>query len=162
MVSNVSFRIKSLKPNPDPEQYNEEVRRLKVKVRRAYSKRKLGDHYQAELSRLSKILLTAKREAQETFLSSVLQDEGKSWSEFYKFVNRHKGNRGTIPSVKDCNGGHITGTVEKAHFLNNYYASIFSRQRVIPDLFPTHSDKPFTINTGIIRKRLAIVGGKNQ
>jgi hypothetical protein len=39
-------------PNPDPE-YNKEVKRLKVKVRRAYNRRKLGEHYQAELKRLS-------------------------------------------------------------------------------------------------------------
>ena len=31
---------KSLKPNPDPKYYKKEVRQLKVKVRRAYSKRK--------------------------------------------------------------------------------------------------------------------------
>jgi hypothetical protein len=72
-----------LKPNPDPEYYNKEVKRLKVKVRRAYNTRKLGEHYQEELKRLSNNLLTAKRNAQETFLSSVLQNEGKSWSEFY-------------------------------------------------------------------------------
>ena len=43
---------KSLKPNLDLEYYNMEGRRLKVKVRRAYIKRKLGNHYQAELRRL--------------------------------------------------------------------------------------------------------------
>jgi len=32
---------KILKPNPDPEYYNKEVKRLKVKVRRAYNRRKL-------------------------------------------------------------------------------------------------------------------------
>ena len=106
--------------------------------------------------------MTANREAQETFLSSVLQDEGKSWSEIYKFVSRHKGNRETIPSIKDCNGGHITDPAEKANFLNNNYASIFSRERVIPDLFLTHSDRPFTINVSIITKRLAIVGKKKS
>jgi hypothetical protein len=67
---------KILKPNP--EYYNKEVKRLKVKVRRAYNSRKLGEHYQAELKRLSKKLLTAKRNVQETFLSSVLQNDGKS------------------------------------------------------------------------------------
>ena len=76
-----SFLHKILKQNPDPE-YNKEVKQLKVKVRRAYNRRKLGKHYQAELKRLSKKLLTAKRNVQETFLSSVLQNEGKSWSEF--------------------------------------------------------------------------------
>jgi len=73
---------KILKPNPDPEYNKKEVKQLKVKVRRAYNRRKLGKHYQAELKRLSKKLLTAKRNAQETFLNSVLQNEGKSWSKF--------------------------------------------------------------------------------
>jgi phosphatidate phosphatase APP1 len=63
---------KILKQNPDPEYYSKEVKRLKAKIRRIYIRRKLGEHHQAELKRLSKKLLTAKRIAQETFLSSVL------------------------------------------------------------------------------------------
>jgi hypothetical protein len=35
---------KILKSNPDPEYYNKEVKRLKVKVIRAYNRRKLGKH----------------------------------------------------------------------------------------------------------------------
>jgi hypothetical protein len=83
---------KILKQIPDPEYYNEEVERLEVKARRAYNRRKIGERYQAELEMLSKELLAAKRSAQETFLSSVLQNESNSWSEFYKYVNRRKGN----------------------------------------------------------------------
>jgi hypothetical protein len=71
---------KSLSKNPDPEYYNRDVKRLKVKVRRVY-KKKLGDHYQEELNRLSKELLVAKRKAQET-LCSVLQNEGNCWAVF--------------------------------------------------------------------------------
>jgi len=110
------------------------VKRLKVKVRRAYSRIKLGEHHQAELKRLSKKLLTAKRNAQETFFSSVLQNEGKSWSEF---VNRRKGNKENIPAMKDCNGGQITDPVDKANNLN-YYASVFSCERDIPAIKSTH------------------------
>ena len=44
---------KLLKQNPDPEFYNKEVKRLKRKVRAAYSRRKLGDHYRQEFMRLS-------------------------------------------------------------------------------------------------------------
>jgi len=88
------------------------VKRLKLKVRRAYSRRKLGEHYRAELRRLSKRLLTAKRNAQETFLSSALQNEGKSWSDIYRFVNRCRGNRENIPVIKDCNGRLITDPVD--------------------------------------------------
>ena len=138
------------------------MERLKVKVRKAYNKRKLGDHYQAELKRLSKKLLTAKRNAQETFLSSVLQNEGKSWSEFYRYINRRKGNRENIPALKDCNGGLVTGPVAKANNLNNYYASVFSCERDIPDIISTRSDKPFTIKISIIRKRLAMIGGNKS
>jgi len=78
--------------------------------------------------------LTAKRNAQETFLSSVLQIEGKSWSEFYRFVNRRKGNGGNIPAMKSCNGGLITDPVDKANNLNNYYESVFNCERDIPDI----------------------------
>jgi hypothetical protein len=44
---------KSLSKNPDPEYYDREVKRLKVKVRRAYNKRKFGGYYQEELKRRS-------------------------------------------------------------------------------------------------------------
>ena len=40
---------KNLSKNPDPEYYNKEVKRLKVKVRKMYSKRKFGQPYQREL-----------------------------------------------------------------------------------------------------------------
>jgi hypothetical protein len=133
------------------------VKQLKVKVRRAYNTRKLGEHYQAELKRLSKKLLTVKRNAQETFLSSVLQNEGKSLSEFYRFVNRHKRNRKNIPMIKDCNGGLITDPVDKANNLNNYYASVFSCEWDIPDINLTHLDKLFTIKISIIREQLAMI-----
>ena len=73
----------------------------KSKVRRVYNRSKLGEHYEAELKRLSKKLLIAKRNAQETFLTSVLQNEVNPWSEFYWFVNRRKGNRENIPTIKD-------------------------------------------------------------
>ena len=43
-----------LSKNPDPEYYNKEVKRLKVKVRKMYSKRKFGEPYQADKKRLSK------------------------------------------------------------------------------------------------------------
>jgi hypothetical protein len=42
-----------IKKNPDPKYYNREGKRLKVKVRRAYNKRKLGEHYQQEEMELS-------------------------------------------------------------------------------------------------------------
>ena len=61
--------------------------KLKGKVRRAYNRRELGEHYQQKLKRLSHKLLAAKRNAQETFFRSLLQIEGKSLAEFYRYVN---------------------------------------------------------------------------
>jgi hypothetical protein len=58
---------KILRKNSDPEYYNKEVKRLKVKVRKARNRRKLGQQYREELKRLSKRLLLAKKIAQETF-----------------------------------------------------------------------------------------------
>jgi len=91
-------------------------------------------------------------------LSSILQNEGRPWSEFYRFVNRRKGKGENIPTIKDCNGELITDPVDKANNLNNYYASVFSCERDIPDINATYSDKPFTIKFSIIRKRLAMIG----
>jgi len=67
--------------NPDPEYYNEEVKWLKIKVRRVYNKREFGQPYQVELKHLSKELLVAKKKSQEIFLRSVLRNEGSCWTE---------------------------------------------------------------------------------
>jgi hypothetical protein len=101
------------------------VKRLKAKVRSVYNKRKLGQRYQVELKRLSKELLASKRAAQEIFLRSVLRNEGNCLSEVYKYVKRRKGNRETIPAIKDHNGTIITDYTEKANILNSYFASVF-------------------------------------
>ena len=103
-------------------------------------------------------MLTAKRNAQEAFLNSVLQSEGKSWSEFYRFLNRRKGNGENILTIKDYSGGLITDPMDKANNLNNYYSSVFSCEWDIPGINSTHSDKPFTIKISVIRKRLAMIG----
>jgi hypothetical protein len=58
------------------------IKPTSLKVRKAYNKRKSGELYQVELQRLSKQFLAAKKNAQETFLRSVLQNEGKCWTEF--------------------------------------------------------------------------------
>jgi len=57
------------------------------------NEKKFGQPYKAELKRLSKELLVAKKKAQETFLRSVLQNEGRCWTEFYEYVKQSKGNR---------------------------------------------------------------------
>jgi hypothetical protein len=51
---------KILRKNPDPEYYNEEIKRLKSKVRKAYNRRKLAVRYLEKLKQLTKQLLAAK------------------------------------------------------------------------------------------------------
>jgi len=77
-----------------------------------------------KLKHLSKELLVAKKKAQETFLCLGLKNKGRYWTEFFKYVKRRKGNRESIPAIKDQNGKLITDPIEKANFLNSYYASI--------------------------------------
>jgi hypothetical protein len=141
VIENIDHFVphKILRKNPDPEFYNKEVKSLKAKVRRVYSKSKLDGRYKVELNTLSKQLLAAKQTAQETFLRSVLSDEDNCWSEFYQNVKRRKGNRENIPAIKDSNGTIITDPTKKANILNSYYASVFSYDRNIPNIKSAHS-----------------------
>jgi len=77
-------------------------------------------------------IMVAKKKAQETFLRSVLQNEGSSWTEFYKYVKRRKGNRESIPAIKDLIGRLVTDPVGKANSLKSYNASLFSCERNNP------------------------------
>jgi len=138
------------------------VKRLKRRFRKAYNMRKLGVDYKAELKRLSNKLLSAKRNALNNFLNFIIQNEGKSLSEIYRFVNRRKGNRGNIPSLKGSNGGLIIDPVAKANHLNNYYASVFGCERDTPNINPTNSDKTFTTKIDVIRKRLKTIGSNKS
>jgi hypothetical protein len=107
------------------------------------------------------ILLAAKTSAQEAFLKSILSKVGKCWSEFYKYVQRYKGNQETIPAIKDCNGRIITYPAEKANSLNFYYSTVFSSERNIPHILAENTDDPFTIDIKTIRKRIKAIG-KNK
>jgi hypothetical protein len=90
------------KSNPE-QHYNREVNRLKLKVRKAYNRRKLGKQYRGELKRLSKQLLLV-------ILKSILKHEGKCWTEFYSYVlvKRREGNMENIAVIKHGNGCLIT------------------------------------------------------
>jgi hypothetical protein len=58
---------KILRKNPDPEYYSKEVKRLNTKVRKAYNRRKLGEHHLQELKRLSMQLLAEKKNCTRDF-----------------------------------------------------------------------------------------------
>jgi Ribonuclease G/E len=98
----IAHRI--LRKNADPDYYNKEVKKLKVKVRKAYNRIKSGQQCLEVLKRLSKQLLLVKQNAQETFLRTVLKNEGNCWTEFYKYGKRRKGNRENIPAIKEISG----------------------------------------------------------
>jgi hypothetical protein len=110
------------------------------------------------MKQLSKQLLATKKSAQEAFLKSILSKEGKCWSEFYKFVKKRKGNGENIPAIKDCNGRIITDSIEKANSLNFHYSSVFSSEDNIPNIRDKISSETFTIDTKIIRERIAAIG----
>jgi len=76
-------------------------------------------------------------------------------------VKRRKGNRENILAIKDCNGRIITDSIEKANSLNFYYSSVFSSEDNIPNIQYKISSETFTIDTKIIRKRIAVIG-KNK
>jgi hypothetical protein len=56
----------------------------------------------------------SKEEGSGNFLHAVLQNEGRCWTDFYKYVKPRKGNRENIPGIKDHNGKSITHQLEKA------------------------------------------------
>jgi hypothetical protein len=74
----------------------------------------------------------------------------------------HKRNREIIPAIKDHNGKLITDQLQKANSLNSYYASLLGCESNSPEIPPTKSDRPFTININIIRKRLSTIGRKKS
>jgi len=64
---------KILRKNPVPEYYNNEVKWLKVKVRRAHNKRIIEQRYQLEMKRLSNELMAAKKLHRKYFCSQYYE-----------------------------------------------------------------------------------------
>jgi len=154
------FLIKYLEKTPDHEYYSKKVKRLKIKVRKAYNKRQLEEHHLEEQKRLFKQLLAAKKTAQETFFRSILSKEGKCWPEFYKYVKRRKGYTENIPGIKDCNGRLIKDPIQKTNSFNYYYSSVFSNEGNTQHIQRANSGLLFTIDTKIIRKTVRQIGKK--
>ena len=57
----------------NPKYYNKKVKRLNTKVRKAYNRRKLGEHHLKELKRLSKQLLAAKKRHKKRYWTNIKQ-----------------------------------------------------------------------------------------
>jgi hypothetical protein len=98
-----------MRKKSDSKYYNREVKRLKLKVSRAYNKRKLGG-----TETTIQAVAGSQEQVQETLLRLVLQDEGKCRTEFNKCVKRRKRNMENIPATKDCNGRLVTHSTETA------------------------------------------------
>ena len=107
------------------------------------------------------MLLAAKKAAQEAFLKSLLNREGKCWSEVYKYIKRRKGNRENIPAIKDSYGRIITGSIDKANSFNSCYSTVFSSEGNIPHMQGENTGEPFTIDIKIIMRRIR-ANGKNK
>jgi hypothetical protein len=101
------------------------------------------------------------KKAQETFFRSTINNEGKYWPEFYKYVKRRKGFRENIPAIKDYNGRPIIDPIEKANSFNYYYSSVFSSEGNIKHIQCANEGEPFTIDTKIIRERVAGIAKKS-
>jgi len=69
-------------------------------------------------------------------------------------VKRQRGNRETIPAIKDHNRTIIKDSSVKANILNSYYASIFCSNHNILKIQLDNLVETFIINTKIISKRL--------
>jgi len=115
-----------------------------------------------KFKQLSLNLLSAKKQAQETYLNSILSKEGKSWAEFYKYVKRRRGNRESVPAIKDGNGQNITDPTGKANLLNSYFSTTFSTKDNIPIIGGLNTTKPFTINIRTIRRRTKKIGKRKS
>ena len=98
--------------------------------------------------------------AQETFLRSVLQNEGRCRTEFYMYAKRHKGNREYIPAIKEHNGKIVRDPLKEANSVNSNCASLFTCECNDLQIQSTQSGKPFTISINIIRKELSAFGRK--
>jgi uncharacterized protein Veg len=141
-----------LRKYSDPEYYYREVKRLNVIVREACNRRILGHQYREVLARLSKQFLLAKKSAQELYLRPTLKNEGKGWTEFYKYVKRLKGNREDTVAMKDANGRLDTDSIEKANALISCYSSVFNCESSISQIQCVNSYEPVAISTKSLRE----------
>ena len=73
-------------------------------------------------------------------------------------MKRRKGNRETIPAIRDHNGTIITDSTEKVNILNSYHASVFWCDHKIPKIQLANSGETFIINTRVTRKTSEKIG----
>ena len=156
------FHIKYLEKDPDPEYYGMEVKRLKIKFRKAHNGKTLGEQHPEELKRISKQLLVPpppppKKKNSLDFFRSVLSKEVKCWSEFYKYVKRRKRCGENIPAINCYNVRLIIDPIEKVNSLHYYHCWAFSSEGNTKHIQRAKSGAPFTVDTKIIRQSVAAI-----
>jgi len=72
-----------------------------------------------------------------------------------------KGNRESIPNIKDCNRRIITDAIEKTNTFNSYYSTVFSSEDNILDIQGENTGDPTTTDIKTIRRRIKAIG-KNK
>ena len=147
--------VKHLSDNPDPEYCNKEIRKLKRKLRKSYSQRKESVVKQTKFTQLAKELLNAKKKAQENYLNKLFKGEQNGWGEFYKYVKRRRKDDYSSPPLKNDFNQFIVQDREKAEKLNSYYATVFGRRAIIPNLVSVENTGQFSIKPRDIRRRIS-------
>ena len=120
---------KCIQNNPDPEYYNEKIRRLKRKVRAAHRKVNKGESARDSYSQLVKVLNKEKTVAHDRYLLDILKSNDNS--NFYKYLRRRKDNKDRIKSIKNNEGLLLTNDLEKANEFNKWFGSVFHAKKQI-------------------------------
>jgi len=77
------------------------------------------------------------------------------------YVKRRKGNRESIPAMKDQHSKLVTDAIGKNNSIKSYYASLCICEQNNPQIQSTESGKPFTLSINIIRNILTTIGKRN-
>jgi hypothetical protein len=64
-----------------------------------------------------------------SFLRSILRNEGKCWTEFYRYVETRKCKGEDVAAIKGGDGRLITDCTQKANSLHSCYSLIFCSER---------------------------------
>jgi hypothetical protein len=69
-----------------------------------------------------KAVVISQTKCTRDILKDCTKNEGKCWTEFYKYEKRRRGNKENIPAIEDVNGRLVTDPTE---INNNHTENIF-------------------------------------
>ncbi|KAJ4451854.1 hypothetical protein ANN_03332 [Periplaneta americana] len=145
---------KIVKSNSDPEYYTKYVRQLKKKARRAYNKRNVSLENYQKFKDLTKQLEREKKKAEANYLQNLLQEGENNWGRFYNYMRRRRGNRESIPVLRDANDQIITGDKQKADLLNSKCISIFNKKEREITIDESECTEMFEITAKDVQNRI--------